>query len=283
MTDQLQKVLGSADPGPSMSTIDNHDATNALLLLSEQATKVKLEDTTMHEQRDVGVILQSLCHLHRWTRTYNDLHIYERSDRLRSIRLGIAAAHGRLRAAYPHRVSVKGKERAQENQPQDSLESLLENLTIQTNGAGAENSATLHECYPFSVSTTQRRLSLFSPAVAFAHGPDYAARLTSYLAGVAKAHSASESEVPDELSQGDLYLCEQSLSALEGALGACIQAVDEVCGPSGSHQRGKRFVSVRPPGHHCESETPMGFCWLNNVAVAAAHGRMGALARTAQS
>lgn len=273
MTDQLQEVLGSADPSNSMSTIDNHDATNALLLLSEQATKLKLEDTTTHEQRNVGVILQSLCHLHRWTRTNNDLHIYERSDRLRSVRLGIAAAHGRIRAAYPHRVSVKGKERAQENQPQDSLESLLENLTIKPNGTGAQDSGTLHEGYPFSVSTTQRRLSLFSPAVALAHGPDYVARLTSYLTGVAKAHSASESEVPDDLSQGDLYLCEQSLSALEGALGACIQAVDEVCSPAGSTQRAQRFVSVRPPGHHCESETPMGFCWLNNVAVAAAHGR----------
>jgi acetoin utilization deacetylase AcuC-like enzyme len=29
------------------------------------------------------------------------------------------------------------------------------------------------------------------------------------------------------------------------------------------------FAAIRPPGHHATSDTPMGFCLLNNVAVAA--------------
>ncbi|MDX1630795.1 MAG: histone deacetylase [Thermoanaerobaculia bacterium] len=33
------------------------------------------------------------------------------------------------------------------------------------------------------------------------------------------------------------------------------------------------FAVVRPPGHHAEAETAMGFCYLNNVAVAAAQAR----------
>lgn len=273
MTDLQQSHLAVAvddEAGSSMpSTIENHEATDALLLLSEQAAQLKLDEPQI---RDIAVILQSLCHLHRWTRTSNDLDIYERSDRLRSIRLGIAVAHGRLKAGYPHRGSVKGKEKALKDQPDDTLESLLESLTIKPNGQNSSKTDCIHEGYPFGVSTTARRLSLLSPAVALAHGSDYAARLTGYLAGVAEAHAASRSEVPDGLSQGDLYLCDQSLSALEGALGACVQAVDEVCDPSAATKRVKRFVSIRPPGHHCESETPMGFCWLNNVAVAAAHG-----------
>jgi acetoin utilization deacetylase AcuC-like enzyme len=31
------------------------------------------------------------------------------------------------------------------------------------------------------------------------------------------------------------------------------------------------FAGLRPPGHHCEVERPMGFCLFNNVAVAAQH------------
>jgi histone deacetylase HOS3 len=271
MSDNLPILEVPADAGPSLSTIENHASTNALLLLSEQASSIRLQE---QDGPDVGVILQSLCHLHRWTRTSNDLHIYERSDRLRSIRLGIAAAHGRLRAAFPHRSSVKGKEKATVDPPHDSLENLLENLTIKPNGNDSMVSSVLHEGYPFGVSTTTKRLSLLSQAVTLAHGADYASRLTRYLAGVTGAHASQKSEVPDDLSQGDLYLCEQSLSALEGALGACIQAVDEVCGPYNVEKGARRFVSVRPPGHHCESETPMGFCWLNNVAVAAAHGEL---------
>ena len=31
------------------------------------------------------------------------------------------------------------------------------------------------------------------------------------------------------------------------------------------------YALVRPPGHHAERDLPMGFCFVNNIAVAAAH------------
>jgi histone deacetylase HOS3 len=34
----------------------------------------------------------------------------------------------------------------------------------------------------------------------------------------------------------------------------------------------RAFVAIRPPGHHCGEDTPSGFCFVNNVAVGAAHG-----------
>ena len=39
-------------------------------------------------------------------------------------------------------------------------------------------------------------------------------------------------------------------------------------GPNGS-----ALALVRPPGHHAERDQAMGFCFYNNVAVAAAHAR----------
>ncbi|KAL7410441.1 histone deacetylase domain-containing protein, partial [Mrakia frigida] len=31
------------------------------------------------------------------------------------------------------------------------------------------------------------------------------------------------------------------------------------------------FCAIRPPGHHCGEDDPMGFCFVNNVLVGAAH------------
>ncbi|TXI75449.1 MAG: histone deacetylase family protein [Dokdonella sp.] len=51
------------------------------------------------------------------------------------------------------------------------------------------------------------------------------------------------------------------------AAGAGVLAVDLVL--SGTAENA--FCSVRPPGHHAERSTAMGFCFFNNIAVAAAH------------
>lgn len=55
-------------------------------------------------------------------------------------------------------------------------------------------------------------------------------------------------------------------AALRSA-GAGVMAVDLVM--SGEVQNA--FCAIRPPGHHCERANAMGFCFFNNIAVAAAH------------
>ncbi|PWN28626.1 Arginase/deacetylase [Jaminaea rosea] len=135
------------------------------------------------------------------------------------------------------------------------------------------------------------------------------------------------SEVPEHLSQGDLYLRGSrrsregadaaedpslygSREAMEHAVGATIEAVDRVMKVGAAADHGKSnlatngslggaltplvfhapsqdsassvalphtapsrsaLVLTRPPGHHCSSSLPSGFCWINNVAIAAQH------------
>jgi acetoin utilization deacetylase AcuC-like enzyme len=57
-------------------------------------------------------------------------------------------------------------------------------------------------------------------------------------------------------------------AALRGA-GAAVRAVDEVM--TGAVRNA--FAAMRPPGHHAERATPMGFCFFNNAAVAARHAQ----------
>ncbi|MEP1519472.1 histone deacetylase family protein [Ascidiaceihabitans sp.] len=58
-----------------------------------------------------------------------------------------------------------------------------------------------------------------------------------------------------------------SLNAAYRAAGGAAKAVDMVLG--GEVQNA--FVATRPPGHHAEQTTPMGFCLFGNVAIAAKH------------
>ena len=53
------------------------------------------------------------------------------------------------------------------------------------------------------------------------------------------------------------------------AAGAGVEAVTSVVRGACT----SAFALVRPPGHHAEAQTAMGFCLFNNVAVAAAHAR----------
>jgi acetoin utilization deacetylase AcuC-like enzyme len=65
----------------------------------------------------------------------------------------------------------------------------------------------------------------------------------------------------------DTVLSPASAEAALRAAGAAVAAVDAVLGDAAR----RAFCAVRPPGHHATSDTAMGFCLFNNVAVAAAH------------
>ena len=66
---------------------------------------------------------------------------------------------------------------------------------------------------------------------------------------------------------GDTFLSPGSVDAAFRAAGAVVRAVDMVLG--GEVQNA--FCAIRPPGHHAERETAMGFCLFGNAALAAKH------------
>ena len=65
----------------------------------------------------------------------------------------------------------------------------------------------------------------------------------------------------------DTTMSPGSLRAARLAAGAAVEAVDAVV----AGEDANAFVAMRPPGHHAERATPMGFCLLGTVAVAARH------------
>src|SRR5688572_4140 len=65
----------------------------------------------------------------------------------------------------------------------------------------------------------------------------------------------------------DTVLSPASAEAALRAAGAAVAAVDDVV--RGDARR--VFCAVRPPGHHATSDTAMGFCLFNNIAIAAAY------------
>ncbi|MEM8774155.1 MAG: histone deacetylase family protein [Pseudomonadota bacterium] len=66
---------------------------------------------------------------------------------------------------------------------------------------------------------------------------------------------------------GDTFLSPGSFDAALRAVGGALKGVDMVM--AGEAQNA--FVAMRPPGHHAETSTPMGFCLFGNVALAAKH------------
>ena len=93
-----------------------------------------------------------------------------------------------------------------------------------------------------------------------------------YLTLVQETSGRATALDPDTFTSPDTY----DVACL--AAGAAVAAVDHVLdGPAGT----RALALVRPPGHHAERNRAMGFCFFNNVAVAAAHARARGLSRVA--
>ena len=257
MVGKLPEIEDAVEPSP------RHTA--ASIASAHFKTELELQDKEDDNRRaDTIVILHDSCYGHRFSRPRTSKAslstIVERPERIQASILGLSVAYVRL-----------GERHAEGQYP---LHPSRDASTI--------------PCTPFRIRKTTRRLALASQAVTNVHGIKWMEEL-KVMCDNSEARLAMngkeltrpeisrspEQGTPPKLHEGDLYLCAESLNAMEGALGAVCEGVDAVFNGSvngnGPH---RAFVAIRPPGHHCSASYPSGFCWLNNVHVGISHAAL---------
>ncbi len=95
------------------------------------------------------------------------------------------------------------------------------------------------------------------PEVTRIHGKDYIKRLEKMAADGGGRLDA------------DTVMSAASFEVALKAAGTSIAAVDAVLRGEST----RALALIRPPGHHALADEAMGFCLLNNIAIAAAHAR----------
>jgi acetoin utilization deacetylase AcuC-like enzyme len=92
--------------------------------------------------------------------------------------------------------------------------------------------------------------------IARVHPPAHLARLEALLPAAGFA-----------AIDADTFMSAGSITAARRAAGAVVKGVDMVA----SGEVRNAFCAVRPPGHHAETLTAMGFCLLGNAVIGARH------------
>jgi acetoin utilization deacetylase AcuC-like enzyme len=111
-----------------------------------------------------------------------------------------------------------------------------------------------------AISRVEKATVLATPAdLALVHDAGYVAALAKRIASVSGSFAAR--------LDADTAVSPRSHEVALRAAGAVVRATEEAIADPGA---ALSFCVVRPPGHHARPDRAMGFCLLNNVAVAAA-------------
>ena len=125
----------------------------------------------------------------------------------------------------------------------------LDAISDQLRASGLDIALDFHDAPEASLAQLER-----------AHSVGYVTQLRDTMARVCEAGEPRALD-PDTIVGPGTW------QAALRAAGAAVAATDRVL----SGQAENAFCAVRPPGHHATRDATMGFCFFNNVAVAARH------------
>ena len=151
-----------------------------------------------------AIFIQNACLQHRYIRSKDTSNIFENPERLRAVNIGLSAAIARLEESSnstttPELTSTSGSSN-KEPDPND-LADVMNKLKI-------DSELSSHQS-PVSIIESQATADILNhPAVKFVHrdkGDVYLENLTSWAKESNQKILKGESEIPEGLSQGDLY------------------------------------------------------------------------------
>lgn len=127
--------------------------------------------------------------------------------------------------------------------------------------------------------------------------PEQPARVTRSAAHLRAAHPAWRWQLPAVVADATLVLAhtpahlkrlvqprdfDEDTPYFEGIGTHACRAVGAALGAVAAARAGEKVFSLmRPPGHHATANRAMGFCYLNQIAIAALHARQQGVARVA--
>lgn len=136
----------------------------------------------------------------------------------------------------------------------------LNEQTHYARGGHPENAARLKPIMQWLQNESQAGRFKSIPVSSHGHDPIYKVHSHRYIDFLIHACESGEGHLDP-----DTYITPGSFDSAVRVVDAALSAIDQVM----SGELNSAFLLVRPPGHHAEHDRAMGFCLLNNVAIAA--------------
>jgi len=152
-----------------------------------------------------AIFIQNACLQHRYIRSKDITSIVERPERLRAVTIGLSAAIARLEELF-NSTTIPGPTTQSESPEKETdpneLAEVMNKLKIDSDASTYQS--------PVAIIESQATVDILNhPAVKFVHGDIerdvYLENLTAWTKESYHKISKGESEIPDGLSQGDLY------------------------------------------------------------------------------